>query len=59
VLWLGNLTPGGLAQLDQALLDDLPAGMWILATVHGKHLKGYRVPTALTAAAGCPSMPPI
>ncbi len=44
VLWLDDLTPSQLGQLDRALLDDLPAGMWILATVHDKHLDSFRAP---------------
>ena len=44
VLWLDDLTPAQLGQLDRALLDDLPAGLWILATVHDKHLEGFRAP---------------
>ena len=44
VLWLDDLTPGRLEQLADALLDGLPHGMWILATAHGKDLKGFRLP---------------
>ena len=44
VLWLDDLTAGQLGQFDRALLDSLPTGLWILATVHDKHLKGFRAP---------------
>ena len=49
VLWLDDLTPAQLGQLDSGLLDDLPSAMWILATVHDKHLKGFRVPEHVRA----------
>lgn len=44
VLWIDDLTPARLGQLDRALLDGLPSGLWILATVHDKHLRGFRTP---------------
>ena len=44
VLWLDDLTPNQLEQLDSALLKSLPAGLWILATAHDKLLRGFRVP---------------
>jgi hypothetical protein len=44
VLWLDDLTPAQLGQLDSALLDDLPSEMWILATVRDKQLRGFRIP---------------
>ena len=44
VLWLDELTPSQLIQLDRALLESMPAGLWILATVHDKNLKGFRTP---------------
>jgi tetratricopeptide (TPR) repeat protein len=43
VLWLDDLTTAQLGQLDGALLDSLPPGMWILATVHDKRLKERRI----------------
>ncbi len=49
VLWLDDLTPARLGQLDDELLGGLPSGMWILATVHDKHLKGLRVPEQVRA----------
>jgi hypothetical protein len=49
VLWLDDLTPAQLGQLDRGLLGDLPPAMWILATVHDKHLKGFRVPEHVRA----------
>jgi hypothetical protein len=48
VLWLDDLTGGQLEQLDQALLDSLPTGLWILSTVNEKHLKGFRAPEHVT-----------
>ena len=48
VLWLDDLTPSQLGQLNRALLDDIPAGLWILATVHEKHLEGFRAPEHVT-----------
>ena len=48
VLWLDDLTAGQLGQLDHALLDSLPAGLLILATVDDKRLKGFRAPEHVT-----------
>ncbi len=44
MLWLDDLTPAQFGQLNRALLDDLPTELWILATVHDKHLEGFRAP---------------
>jgi TPR repeat protein len=48
VLWLDDLNASRLGQLDHPLLDSLPTGLWILATVHDKYLKGFRVPEHVT-----------
>lgn len=44
VLWVDDLTPRQLGQLDRALLDGLPPRLWILVTVRDKHLRGFRTP---------------
>ena len=44
VLWLDDITPLQLIQLNQSLLNQLPPGVWILATVHDIHLQGFRAP---------------
>ena len=44
MLWLDDLTPAHLAQLDRTLLNNLPQNLWILATVCAKHLRGFRIP---------------
>jgi len=44
VLWLDDLNESRLGQLDASLLEGLPDGLWILATIHDKHLTGLRIP---------------
>jgi hypothetical protein len=44
VLWVDDLTPTRLGQLNRALFDGVPPGLWILATVHDKDLRGFRAP---------------
>ena len=44
VLWLDPLSTGQLEQIDQALLDALPDGLWVLATLHTEESIGYRAP---------------
>jgi tetratricopeptide (TPR) repeat protein len=49
VLWLDDLTPDHLAQLDHALHEGAPDRLWIMATLHDKHRTGYRTPEHLEA----------
>jgi TolA-binding protein len=44
VLWLDDITPLQLLQLEDALLNKAASRLWILATVHDIHLKGFRTP---------------
>ena len=44
VLWLDPLSGGQLEQIDQALLDMLPDGLWVLATLHAEDSVNDRVP---------------
>jgi tetratricopeptide (TPR) repeat protein len=44
VLWVDPLTNSQFEQIDQALLDALPDGLWVLATLHTEDSTGYRAP---------------
>lgn len=44
VLWLDPLSNSQLEQINQELLDTLPDGLWVLATMHAEASVGYRVP---------------
>jgi tetratricopeptide (TPR) repeat protein len=44
VLWLDPLSTGQLEQIDQALLDALPDGLWVLATLHTEDSTVYHAP---------------
>lgn len=49
VLWLDDLKPAQLGQLDRGQLDAMPAGLWLLVTVYDKYLKGFRSPEYVTS----------
>ena len=49
VLWLDGVTPIQLGHLELGLLEDLPAGLWVLATVHGNYFGKFQVPETLRA----------
>ena len=44
VLWLDPLSADQLEQIDKALLDALPDGLWVLATLRTEEGTGYRAP---------------
>jgi hypothetical protein len=47
VVWLDGLSPGRFSELARVPLDNLPSGIWVLATLDTTELEGLRIPEQL------------
>ena len=52
VVWLDGLSPGRFSELARVPLDQLPPGIWVLATLDTGELEGLRVPEQLSTLMG-------